>query len=114
MRISDWSSDVCSSDLLWSTLMILSKFSRPLIDAYGAGSLWAWCSWRETATASVSLTSVDLPEPETPVTHTSRPAGRRRRSAERRVGHECVSTCRSLWSTVHYKNKTTSVHILEL
>src|SRR3546814_11590618 len=29
------------------------------------------------------------------------------RSEERRVGKECVSTCRSRWSPVHYKKKTT-------
>src|SRR3546814_16824186 len=28
------------------------------------------------------------------------------RSAERRVGKECVSTCRSRWSPYHYKKKT--------
>src|SRR3546814_20563671 len=28
------------------------------------------------------------------------------RSEERRVGKECVSTCRSRWSTYHYKNQT--------
>src|SRR3546814_17188428 len=27
------------------------------------------------------------------------------RSEERRVGKECVSTCRSRWSPVHYKKK---------
>src|SRR3546814_15244145 len=27
------------------------------------------------------------------------------RSEERRVGKECVSTCRSRWSAYHYKNK---------
>src|SRR3546814_15003588 len=27
------------------------------------------------------------------------------RSAERRVGKECVSTCRSRWSPYHYKKK---------
>src|SRR3546814_14946996 len=27
----------------------------------------------------------------------------RRRSEERRVGKECVSTCRSRWSPLHYK-----------
>src|SRR3546814_15725030 len=27
------------------------------------------------------------------------------RSEERRVGKECVSTCRSRWSTYHYTNK---------
>src|SRR3546814_16609337 len=29
----------------------------------------------------------------------------RRRSEERRVGKECVSTCRSRWSTYHKKKK---------
>src|SRR3546814_11469886 len=28
------------------------------------------------------------------------------RSEERRVGKECVSTCRSRWSPFHYKQKT--------
>src|SRR3546814_15132490 len=30
----------------------------------------------------------------------------RMRSEERRVGKECVSTCRSRWSPYHYKKKT--------
>src|SRR3546814_12189303 len=30
---------------------------------------------------------------------------RRRRSEARRVGKECVSTCRSRWSPYHYKKK---------
>src|SRR3546814_16904544 len=30
-------------------------------------------------------------------------ASRPKRSEERRVGKECVSTCRSRWSTAHYK-----------
>src|SRR3546814_20731091 len=32
----------------------------------------------------------------------------RRRSEERRVGKECVSTCRSRWSPYHKKKKTTN------
>src|SRR3546814_19244467 len=32
-------------------------------------------------------------------------AGDRQRSEERRVGKECVSTCRSRWSPYHYKKK---------
>src|SRR3546814_12903869 len=34
-------------------------------------------------------------------------AARASRSEERRVGKECVSTCRSRWSPYHYKNKDT-------
>src|SRR3546814_14925564 len=40
-------------------------------------------------------------------------AGRDRfvlRSEERRVGKECVSTCRSRWSPYHYKKKTQNNH----
>src|SRR3546814_15126339 len=39
----------------------------------------------------------------------------RPRSEERRVGKECVSTCRSRWSPYHYKNKnrnTTTVRTI--
>src|SRR3546814_15214638 len=31
------------------------------------------------------------------------------RSEERRVGIECVSTCRSSWSPFHYKKKSTKI-----
>src|SRR3546814_18243045 len=34
------------------------------------------------------------------------PDAESRRSEERRVGKECVSTCRSRWSPYHYKKKT--------
>src|SRR3546814_13475687 len=37
-------------------------------------------------------------------------AGRRRRSEERRVGKECVSTCRSRWSPYHEKNNKSNEH----
>src|SRR3546814_12112006 len=33
------------------------------------------------------------------------------RSEERRVGKECVSTCRSRWSTYHSKKKTTKYRL---
>src|SRR3546814_4501063 len=62
MRISDWSSDVCSSDLPETTM-----FSH-------AGRCWA---------------PAMIPKPIFC------------RSEERRVGKECVSTCRSRWSPYH-------------
>src|SRR3546814_3956676 len=65
MRISDWSSDVCSSDLSLST-------HAPL-----------WQARRR------------CPLPQRPT------AGTGTRSEERRVGKECVSTCRSRWSPYH-------------
>src|SRR3546814_11898467 len=37
----------------------------------------------------------------------------KRRSAERRVGKECVSTCRSRWWTYHYKQNKDRANIYE-
>src|SRR3546814_5190081 len=71
MRISDWSSDVCSSDL-YATLPTASAVSSTS-SAEGEGS-------RPPA----------APRATTP-----------ERSEERRVGKECVSTCRSRWSPYH-------------
>src|SRR3546814_14885732 len=47
------------------------------------------------------LTSIERTKapPESPMTRAAR-------SEERRVGKECVSTCRSRWSPYHSKNKT--------
>src|SRR3546814_10187645 len=61
MRISDWSSDVCSSDLF-----ALRKEQIP-----------------ESLRSGFSLECFED------------------RSEERRVGKECVSTCRSRWSPYH-------------
>src|SRR3546814_17320933 len=46
-------------------------------------------------------------EPQRPIRHRAgeRSVAGRGRSADRRVGKECVSTCRSRWSPDHYKKK---------
>src|SRR3546814_13550540 len=76
MRISDWSSDVCSSDLsgvncFWSVL---------IAEPSGVGHPRSECTI-VLRCSSVATT----------------------RSEERRVGKECVSTCRLRWSPYHYK-----------
>src|SRR3546814_4419262 len=74
MRISDWSSDVCSSDLL-------ARPGSALPGGQGASLLRSF---------------------ERPRSSDRAPGrGRCRRSEERRVGKECVSTCRSRWSPYH-------------
>src|SRR3546814_1149287 len=70
MRISDWSSDVCSSDLA-----IRYRFDGTLLRLVGA-----------RAGAPARHAAVALPPG---------------RSEERRVGKECVSTCRSRWWPYH-------------
>src|SRR3546814_12115473 len=83
MRISDWSSDVCSSDLEAAVLRHDVQCGAAL---HGAG-MQRGIGRREFA---VEGTAVALP-----ACH--------RRSEERRVGKECVSTCRSRWSPYHAK-----------
>src|SRR3546814_12950663 len=103
MRISDWSSDVCSSDLfgvfkpalgevLVETLRPISarfrelKNDREALDAVLArGAARARERGRPTLDAAYKALG--------PV--------RGRRSEERRVGKECVSTCRSRWTAYH-------------
>src|SRR3546814_12418578 len=88
MRISDWSSDVCSSDLLSRTSVLFCM---------------NWPIWMEFLPCPASK--------KCPATWSMRclkrtPASSSR-SEERRVGKECVSTCRSRWSPDHYKKKRT-------
>src|SRR3546814_8144613 len=92
MRISDWSSDVCSSDLLRWAWQCQEK----------------WSPARETrAPAEESVRTPPAPSASTAAPRASGdwllryPGRRRRRSEERRVGKECVSTCRSRWSPYH-------------
>src|SRR3546814_3987212 len=73
MRISDWSSDVCSSDLSRGR----STPAPRLQPAKGPGLVPKSCAPHDAQ------------------------KGPRPRSEERRVGKECVSTCRSRWSPYH-------------
>src|SRR3546814_1005624 len=96
MRISDWSSDVCSSDL--EDAVYDSQAIRGFIgidlgreSAPDATTLLRFRRLLETH----QLTRVLF---ETINQHL---ASRGLRSEERRVGNECVSTCRSWWSPYH-------------
>src|SRR3546814_7921532 len=79
MRISDWSSDVCSSDLRGN--LTPSPFLSTSVGAVAA-------------LAKAGGTQADRWLPAIAA-----------RSEERRVGKECVSTCRSRWSPYHYNKK---------
>src|SRR3546814_20818726 len=98
MRISDWSSDVCSSDLVDHRRVAEQPFAREHGDDFGDHA-----EGRQNH-------DVDLGVPEEPeyvlIQHRVTAAGGideggdevAVRSEERRVGKECVSTCRSRWS----------------
>src|SRR3546814_14486959 len=99
MRISDWSSDVCSSDLM---SQCLATGDRIEIRGFGSFSLHyrAPRVGRNPKTGqSVSLDGKFVPhfKPGKEL----RDRVNEERSEERRVGKECVSTCRSRWSPYH-------------
>src|SRR3546814_18237997 len=113
MRISDWSSDVCSSDLTLLELRTELGGDAPVALLVGADSfvgLPDWHRWRElfdhvhfvVAQRPGSPLDRDL-RPELAATLDGRWRTSPERSDERRVGKECVSTCRSRWSPYHYK-----------
>src|SRR3546814_20974959 len=113
MRISDWSSDVCSSDL---TVCTGVEMFRKLLDQGQAGDNIG-ALLRGIDREGVERGQV-LAKPGSVTPHTKFKAeayiltkeegGRHtpfftnyRRSEERRVGKECVSTCSSRWSQYH-------------
>src|SRR3546814_12839214 len=103
MRISDWSSDVCSSDLPGGS----AELAHPLeVLGHAAGAVGIL--------VAILLVALRLRD------HDARPVGLEfvrqqlgeagpdalahlgaMRSEERRVGKECVSTCRYRWSPDH-------------
>src|SRR3546814_19732661 len=102
MRISDWSSDVCSSDL-FEDLCADPSGMIERIHAH-ADLTMDEASLARLARRIRAPDYYDLPfddaERQTICQHTAAAAGRLGyRSDERRVGKECVSTCRSRWST---------------
>src|SRR3546814_15585002 len=131
MRISDWSSDVCSADLLWRDIALIliaplllyllasllsfspsdpgwshsGSLTAPLHNVGGRVGAWladvllhltGYVAYLLPvmlgAIAWIALFGMDTDGD---------------RSAERRVGKECVSTCRSRWSPYPSKKKNT-------
>src|SRR3546814_4707291 len=90
MRISDWSSDVCSSDLVFG-------LDRMIFPGRRGGE--AVAGRRRGINQSADPGCPGGLEDLNGALHVGRHIVRR--SEERRVGKECVSTCRSRWSPSH-------------
>src|SRR3546814_15358285 len=100
MRISDWSSDVCSSDLAQiaknylnqKELNILNRMVTAYLELAELQALsrkpMYMQDWIARLDDFLRMTGNEV------LAH----AGR---SEERRVGKECVSTCRSRWAPYH-------------
>src|SRR3546814_5749249 len=87
MRISDWSSDVCSSDLVnlkAVDVSIIKIYENNIPQFLQQNDLQGNYGLRRVARPVVQKT-IWLDQD-------------RSRSEERRVGKECVNTCRSRWS----------------
>src|SRR3546814_14457624 len=117
MRISDWSSDVCSSDL--------SQFEGTADALFGGATAtdnsgavqyvqirYAGFQLSQdkeinglTLAGVGSGTTLDHIQVHNSSDDGIEMFGGRARSEERRVGKECVSTCRSRWSPYHSKKK---------
>src|SRR3546814_11360810 len=98
MRISDWSSDVCSSDLK-GRVALLTRQGLDWTERFGGLA-------RSIADLPVKSALIDgeiVVQTETGVARFTalvealKSSSGDLRSEERRVGKECVSTCRSRW-----------------
>src|SRR3546814_12339552 len=108
MRIRDWSSDVCSSDL---PRIGIRAAQRDRTSGVAAEQVIAaaedsqklevcrLCPKGNRAGATRCHIAGDRQGAGALVSYSGRIAGGR--SEERRVGKECVSKCRSRWSTYH-------------
>src|SRR3546814_13036173 len=105
MRISDWSSDVCSSDL--EKKKIISRLRGYHGVTVAAGSL-----------TGLPYATVDFDLPIDRIKHAAcphywregKPDGSEERSEERRVGKEGVSRCRSRWLADHSKTRNAGIN----
>src|SRR3546814_2095970 len=95
LRISDWSSDVCSSDLF-----LAEQEVHRLVAEEGVPAI--------VVNPSAPVGPRDIKPTPTGRMIVEAAAGRMPafvdtglRSEERRVGKECVSTCRTRWSPYH-------------
>src|SRR3546814_18216809 len=129
MRISDWSSDVCSSDLFTELKRATAHINTALSKAVSHAKLnylmlmmvdphvhFHVFPRYEGERSARAMTFADASWHGPPELSKARKLSGDQieglrdwlsgRSAERRVGKECVSTCRSRWTPYPYKKKT--------
>src|SRR3546814_20513453 len=119
MRISDWSSDVCSSDLVDNRLFVdailwmagNAAHWRDLPDTFGKwtavharfrrwsrNGVWEGLFHAMADTPDFEYVMIDSTISKVHADASGAKGGLKVRSEERRVGKECVSTCRYRWS----------------
>src|SRR3546814_20325329 len=106
MRISDWSSDVCSSDLREQSLPQVGPSLLVGADPHPGGGVVGDGDLRGSVVDDLPQLGADQPE----VVALQQAGGvglvdEVFNSEERRVGKKCGDTCRSRWSPHNYKKK---------
>src|SRR3546814_16592042 len=97
MRISDWSSDVCSSDLVDERQPIADgQRTIELVLAENVSGQAGFAA-HHVGVFALAWCQLGVQAIDQQIEHV-RLDGAVHRSEERRVGKECVSTCRSRWS----------------
>src|SRR3546814_16588419 len=109
MRISDWSSDVCSSDLTvggelaaGTERVAIAALAATAGDGAALAASANTCAIKRAGEPNVSNKArrgIEIDHFLSSAATASVSA--RERSEERRVGKECVSTCRSRWVSFH-------------
>src|SRR3546814_16274674 len=103
MRISDWSSDVCSSDRTYHAAL---EHGKDAFNRIGVNNLVAFVAdILATRMIGELVGSVFFSGARVEARRVGIESGGTihiaHRSAARRVGKECVSTCRSRWRPLH-------------
>src|SRR3546814_4417319 len=101
MRISDWSSDVCSSDLALNAIRGIRAMNAKADEADAA----LFAAWDRRLAAFNTLQELpdnpqgdgETPDRDAQWAIVNAAEAALQRSEERRVGKACVSTCRSRW-----------------
>src|SRR3546814_11832921 len=105
MRISDWSSDVCSSDLVKADALAVARGRQANMPGWAA-KFRATMAERKRPRVDVGRSRSSRAKSRDGSKHVSTSLdtngyGIIMRSEARRVGKEWVSTCRSRWSPYH-------------
>src|SRR3546814_13823567 len=114
MRISDWSSDVCSSDLRrhWLGYLLLA----PAVALIALIIIYPLFVSLDLSFQNVASARLDQPRKAFTLANYERlftsPAFWSARSDERRVGHECVRPCSFRWSPYHSNKQTVILKLI--
>src|SRR3546814_15759855 len=108
MRISDWSSDVCSSDLMDKPKIGCMERLPPETEPIQQFA-WPGATARIERVAEQRMAAGRHMDADLMGVAGLQPTFDHR-SEERRDGKECVSTCRYRWAPYHQKKKDKHIH----